>query len=129
MVNWPFLAPSIKLIHIAYSNSNNTLLPSLQVGKASTMDRRSSSSVLRSSPTQPPSPIAQSKMDRLVKKLLKAGSDGDLGMVKYLLHWNNPAKNNSDDVTSPAHVSVTPVACHPLCDCDDCIKKVRIRDY
>jgi len=47
-------------------------------------------------------------------------------MVKFLLHWNNTAKSNSNGVTSSTSVTVTAVACHPLCDCDECIKKVSI---
>ena len=106
----------------------DTHIPPIQGSKSSTLGRTTrpvSSSGLRSvSLTQPPSPAVQSKLDRLIKKLLKAGSDGDLGMVKFLLHWNNPAKDNSNGDTPSSSVAVTTVVCHPLCECDDCIKKV-----
>ena len=75
----------------------------------------------------PSSPSNQSKMDRLVKKLLNAGVDGDLGMVKFLLHWNQPPRASSNDVGTTVKEKFT--TCHPLCECDNCIKMVSISCY
>ena len=72
------------------------------------------------------SPAYQSKLDKLIKKLLKAGVDGDLGMVKFLLHWNQPSKDSTNNDTSVPKKSVT---CHPLCECDNCIKTVSTMHY
>ena len=71
--------------------------------------------------------VHQSKVDRLVKKLLKAGTDGDLGMVKYLLHWNQPPKAGGSEVSNDATATASKAKstpCHPLCDCENCIKTV-----
>ena len=73
----------------------------------------------------PSSPSNQSKVDRLVKKLLKAGVDGDLGMVKFLLHWNQSSKAGSNNVVAIA-TAKEKAPCHPLCECDNCIKMVGI---
>ena len=77
-------------------------------------------------PAPPLLSMHQSKVDRLVKKLLKAGTDGDLGMVKFLLHWNQPPKAASSEISSVA-TKAKSASCHPLCDCDNCIKMVSIK--
>ena len=107
--------------------SSESQLPTTNNNKSATLGRTkslSSAAHLRHHHQQhaaapPSSPLQQSKVDRLVKKLLKAGIDGDLGMVKFLLHWNQP----SDTSATSKEKSVT---CHPLCECDSCIKSVRI---
>ena len=70
--------------------------------------------------------VHQPKVDRLVKKLLKAGTDGDLGMVKFLLHWNQPPKSGGSEVANDDAIGskAKSMPCHPLCDCDNCIKMV-----
>ena len=107
-------------------HSSESQLPTTANSKSATLGRTkslSSAAHLRhyqQHTTAPPSsPLQQSKVDRLVKKLLKAGIDGDLGMVKFLLHWNQP----SGTTATSKERSVT---CHPLCECDSCIKNVRI---
>lgn len=76
----------------------------------------------------PLSAVHQSKVDRLMKKLLKAGVDGDLGMVKFLLRWNQPSKGASNDDDTKADTTAVAAkektTCHPLCDCDNCVKMV-----
>ena len=110
--------------HISESQLEATNNRSATLGRTKSL---SSNTVMKHHHQQaaspPSSPSNQSKVERLVKKLLKAGIDGDLGMVKFLLHWNQPPRGSSNDVGNTAKKTTT---CHPLCECDNCIKMVSI---
>ena len=105
--------------YMSQPNNRSTSLPRGKSVSTNTFLKQQSSATH-------PSAAYQSKLDRLVKKLLKAGADGDLGMVKFLLHWNQPSKGGSDDVFSSntANTERPATSCHPLCDCDNCVKMV-----
>ena len=104
--------------HVANGNKTNSL------HRSKSLSANSFSKYQKQQHSAPPtSPVQQSKVDRLIKKLLKAGTDGDLGMVKFLLRWNQPTKGASKDVAN-ATSKEKPITCHPLCDCDNCVKMV-----
>ena len=118
---------SSKSRHTSDSNPEATNNRSATLGRTKSL---SSNSLLKHHQQQaaaPPSlPISQSKVNRLVKKLLKAGVDGDLGMVKFLLHWNQPTKASGNDIGTTTTTKEKSAACHPLCECDNCVKMVSI---
>lgn len=113
-----------KLRHTSESQPEDTSNRSAMLGRTKSLSSNTLMKHHQQATSPPSSPSNQSKVNRLVKKLLKAGVDGDLGMVKFLLHWNPPSRANSNDVGTNAKEKST--TCHPLCECDNCIKMVSI---
>ncbi|XP_064640281.1 ankyrin repeat domain-containing protein 27-like [Lineus longissimus] len=77
--------------------------------KAGKLQRRSSLGTT-SPPRQPPTPTKKTK----VEKLLRAVSDGDTEMVKFICGWSN-LSDDEDDVPIGGRE-----LCHPLCQCENC---------
>ncbi|KAG9474873.1 hypothetical protein GDO78_003373 [Eleutherodactylus coqui] len=92
--------------------SNSESLSQSPLQSADTISRDSSESSL-SSPSTRQDDVRSKYKD--VEKLLRAVSDGDLEMVRYLLEW---VDDDFDDEVEESLVGKE--FCHPLCQCRTC---------
>ncbi|XP_073515846.1 ankyrin repeat domain-containing protein 27 isoform X2 [Phyllobates terribilis] len=93
--------------------SNSESLSQSPPRSADTISRDSSDSSLSSPSTRPDDVRSKYKE---VEKLLRAVSDGDLEMVRYLLEW---VDDDYDDEPEDCLVG-NKEFCHPLCQCCTC---------